>query len=51
MMKNKCNWIVLFVGIAIMVGVADYFTPAKPTTPELIVPTIISDESLQLSDD
>jgi len=52
MMKKNRNWIVLFIGIAVMVGIADYFIPAKPaTTPELIVPTVISEESLQLSDD
>ncbi len=49
MMKKNCNWIMLFIGIALMVGAADYFTQAIPTnTPELIVPTVISKESLQL---
>ncbi|MDR6778523.1 MULTISPECIES: hypothetical protein [Paenibacillus] len=52
MMKKNRNWVVLFIGIALMMGAADYLTQAKPTTPpELIVPTVISEESLQLSDD
>ncbi len=52
MMKKNHKWIVLFIGIALMVGITDYFTQAKPaTTPELIVPTLISDESLQLGAD
>ncbi|MGQ3477219.1 hypothetical protein [Paenibacillus sp. TY11] len=52
MMKKNRNWIVLFIGIALMVGVGDYLTLTKHTvTPELIVPTVISEESLQLSDD
>ncbi|WP_226002352.1 hypothetical protein [Paenibacillus sp. BJ-4] len=50
-MKRNRNWIVLFIGIALMVGAADYCTQAKQATPELIVPTVISKESLQLSDD
>ena len=51
-MKKNHKWIVLFIGMALMVGSTDYFTQAKPaTTPELIVPTVISEESLQLSDD
>ena len=51
-MKKNHKWIVLFIGIALMVGFTDYFAQAKPAaTPELIVPTVISEESLQLSDD
>ncbi|MDQ0492480.1 hypothetical protein QOZ95_000627 [Paenibacillus brasilensis] len=50
-MKRNRSWIVLFIGIALMVGVADYFIQAKQTTPELIVPTVISKESLHLIDD
>ena len=52
MMKKNRKWIVLFIGIALMVGAADYFTQAKSTTtPDLIVPTVISKESLHLFDD
>ncbi|AET58053.1 hypothetical protein ACWHAM_19485 [Paenibacillus terrae] len=50
-MKKHRNWIVLFIGVALMAGVADYFTQAKRATDELIVPTIISEESLHLFDD
>ncbi|WP_049827419.1 hypothetical protein [Paenibacillus maysiensis] len=51
MIKKNRNWIILFISIALMVGVADYFTQARQATPELIVPTIISKESLHLFDD
>ncbi|ALP36924.1 hypothetical protein ASL14_12855 [Paenibacillus sp. IHB B 3084] len=51
MTKKNRNWIILFIGIALMVGVADYFTQVRQATPELIVPTIISKESLHLFDD
>ncbi|KJD47394.1 hypothetical protein [Paenibacillus terrae] len=51
MIKKNRNWIILFIGIALMVGVADYFTQARQATSELIVPTIISKESLHLFDD
>ncbi|WP_431085935.1 hypothetical protein [Paenibacillus sp. 8b26] len=50
-MKKHRNWIVIFIGIALMVGAADYFTQATRATDELIVPTIISEESLHLFDD
>lgn len=50
-MKTNRNWIVLIVGIALMARVADYFTQAKQATPELIVPTVISKESLHIFDD
>lgn len=51
MMKKNPDWIVLIVSIALMAEVSDYFTQAKQATPELIVPTVISKESLHLFDD
>ncbi|MGM1022328.1 MAG: hypothetical protein ACQEXV_17740 [Bacillota bacterium] len=51
MIKKNRNWIILFIGITLMVGVAHYFTEARQATPEFIVPTIISKESLHLFDD
>ncbi|UMY54742.1 MULTISPECIES: hypothetical protein [Paenibacillus] len=50
-MKKNHKWIVLFIGIALMVGITDYFTQAKYTvTSETVIPKVVSEEGLQLLD-
>ncbi|MBE0336163.1 hypothetical protein E4V51_08085 [Paenibacillus sp. 28ISP30-2] len=51
MIKKNRNWIILFIGIAIMVWISDYFTEDRYTAiPETIIPKVANAENTQSLD-